>query len=79
MAANRSVNLRPYLKMEFGDEELDVINNYNIYRSTHQAVGMGPKIAPRTRKAAIQELSSSVIGTGESGAVNLGKDGDVQP
>lgn len=51
----------------------------NSHRSTLQAVGMGPTIVPRTIKAAIQELSSFVMGMGESGAVSLISDGDVQP
>lgn len=49
------------------------------HRSKLQAVGTGPTIIPSTMKAAIQELSSLVMGSGESGAVSFTREGEVQP
>lgn len=47
--------------------------------STDQAVGTGPAIDASTRIETIHELSSGVIGSGESGASRIGSVGDVQP
>lgn len=40
---------------------------------------MGANTEPNTRNAAIHELSSLVMGSGESSAISMGRDGDVQP
>lgn len=47
--------------------------------SMDHAVGMGPAMEASTRIDTIHELSSGVMGSGESLASSIGSVGDVQP
>lgn len=50
-----------------------------VYLSTTNADRTGPNAIPRENNATIHELSSGVIGRGESSANSLGSVGDDQP